>query len=95
MTGEVGTPPALPVRIEMQDLTSHGLAPPALLGVWDEFPLFSSGTAGFAVRKDTVAVGEPFALRAAVQMSTRVPHGHASELSAEEVDDLLAYLLTL
>jgi hypothetical protein len=94
-TGDVGTPPALPIRTELQDLRFPGVAPPALLGIWDVFPLYSSGAGGFAAKQDTLYVADAFALRAALQMSTRVPHGHAKDLSPEEMDDLLAYLLTL
>jgi sugar lactone lactonase YvrE len=92
----VGTPPALPLRVEMQNLFNQGFAPPSLLGAWDIFPMLSSGAAGFDVRPDgSVGVATRFPLRAVVELYGKPPHGNASALTADERNDLLAYLLTL
>jgi DNA-binding beta-propeller fold protein YncE len=92
----VGTPPALPLRLEMQNLFNKGFAPPSLLGSWDVFPMFTSGAAGLEVRADgTVAMSTRFPLRAVIEMYGKPPHGNAAALTAEERNDLLAYLLSL
>src|SRR5262249_56885035 len=43
---KVGTPTALPLRLEMQDQLNKGFAPPSLIGAWDIFPMLTSGAAG-------------------------------------------------
>ena len=92
----VGTPPALPLRVEMQNLFNQGFAPPSLLGAWDIFPMLSSGAAGFDVRSDgSIGVTTRFPLRAVVELYGKPPHGNASALTADERNDLLAYLLSL
>jgi DNA-binding beta-propeller fold protein YncE len=92
----VGTPAALPLRIEMQNLFNKGFAPPSLLGSWDIFPMLTSGAAGFEVRGDgSVGVSTRFPLRAVVEMYGKPPHGNAAALTADERNDLLAYLLSL
>ncbi|WP_375771152.1 MtsA protein [Archangium gephyra] len=91
---EVGTPNALPLRLEQQDLVP-GAAPPSLVGAWDIWPMLSSGAAGFEVREgNRLAVGTRFPLRAVVDMSGPA-HGNMKALSPGEQDDLLAWLLTL
>ncbi len=90
---EVGTPNALPLRLEQQDLVP-GFAPPSLVGAWDIWPMLSSGAAGFEVREDRLVVGTRFALRAVVELSGPA-HGDMRALAPEEQDDLLAWLLTL
>src|SRR5262249_40937348 len=93
---KIGTPTALPVRLEMQDLLNRGFAPPSLLGAWDIFPMLTSGAAGLEVRSDgSVVPATRFPLRSMVEMYGNSPHGRASELTAEERNDLLAYLLSL
>ncbi|MFL5357352.1 MtsA protein [Archangium sp.] len=91
---DVGTPNALPLRLEQQDLVP-GMAPPSLVGAWDVWPLLSSGAAGFEVHEDNrLAVGTRFPLRA-VQETSGPAHGNMKALSPAEQDDLLAWLLTL
>ncbi|WP_328707046.1 MtsA protein [Citreicoccus inhibens] len=90
---DVGTPVALPLRLEMQDLVA-GAAPPSLVGAWDIWPMLTSGAAGYAVEGDHLTVGSRFALRAVLDMSGP-RHGNASALTPEERDDLLGFLLTL
>lgn len=93
---KVGTPTALPVRLEMQDLLNRGFAPPSLLGAWDIFPMLTSGAAGLEVRSDgSVAPSTRFPLRIVIEMYGNSPHGHVGELTAEERNDLLAFLLSL
>jgi hypothetical protein len=93
---KVGTPVALPSRPELQDLFDNGFAPPSLLGSWDVFPMLTSGAAGFSVRPDgSVGVATRFPLRAVLEMYGKPPHGNASALTADERNDLLAYLLSL
>ncbi len=92
----VGTPSALPLRVEMQNLFNKGFAPPSLLGSWDIFPMLTSGAAGFDVRPDgSVGVSTRFPLRAVVERYGEPPHGNAAVLTADERNDLLAYLLSL
>lgn len=92
----VGTPWALSLRPELQDLARPvALPPPALLGAWDRFPLLMSGAAGFEVEGELVVPTEPFALRRVLEFSKDVPHGNNLGLTQEEKNDLLAYLLTL
>jgi hypothetical protein len=90
---DVGTPNALPLRLEQQDLVP-GMAPPALVGAWDIWPMLSSGAAGFEVRGDRLAVSTRFPLRAVIE-SAGPKHGNAQALTPLEKDDLLAFLLTL
>lgn len=93
---DVGTPGLLPMRTGMQDLyPGPFFGTPSLLGAWDIFPMLGTGAAGFAVSADDQLVVE-----------TRVParlaierygakHGNAAQLTPEERDDLLAYVLSL
>jgi hypothetical protein len=90
---EVGTPNALPLRLEQQDLVP-GFAPPSLVGAWDIWPLLSSGAAGFEVREDRLVVGTRFPRRAVVELSGPA-HGDMRALPPGAQDDLLAWLLTL
>ncbi len=92
----VGTPSALPLRLEMQNQFNKGFAPPSLIGAWDIFPMFSSGAAGLHVGRDgSVGVATRFPLRAVIEMYGKPPHGNAAALTLDERDDLLAYLLSL
>ncbi|MDY7226536.1 MtsA protein [Hyalangium rubrum] len=90
---EVGTPLALPLRLEQQDLVP-GAAPPALMGAWDVWPMLTSAAAGYEVRGDQLVVGTRFPLRAVIE-SAGPAHGNAQALTPQERDDLLAFLLTL
>jgi hypothetical protein len=75
---------------------NYGQPPPSLVGVWDQFPLFLSGAGGNEVLADgTVAATKPFALRWIFESPEWRGHGPRTPLSAEEMDDLLAYLMTL
>lgn len=95
---KLGTPMALMLRPKMQDLEKDfGQPPPSLAGVWDQFPLFLSGAGGNEVLPDgTVSATTTFALRAIFTVPAwRGTHGQTQTLSAAELDDLLAYLMTL
>ncbi|WP_225409854.1 NHL repeat-containing protein [Stigmatella hybrida] len=90
---DVGTPVALPLRLEQQELVP-GAAPPALVGTWDVWPLLTSAAAGYAVSGDRLVVETRFPLRALLETSGPA-HGNARALTPREQDDLLAFLLTL
>ncbi|HEX8698465.1 MAG TPA: MtsA protein, partial [Myxococcaceae bacterium] len=90
---DVGTPKALPLRIEQQDLVP-GAAPPALMGAWDVWPMLTSAAAGYEVKGDRLVVGTRFPLRTVVETAGPA-HGNAQALTPQERDDLLAFLLTL
>ncbi|NVJ21758.1 MtsA protein [Myxococcus sp. AM011] len=90
---DVGTPVALPLRIELQDLMV-GAAPPSLVGTWDMWPLLTSATAGYAVKDGRLVVDTRFPLRTVLETAGPA-HGDARAFSAEERDDVLAFLLTL
>lgn len=94
---QLGTPLALMLRPELQDLEKNfGQPPPSLVGVWDQFPLFLSGAGGNEVQPDgTIAATKPDALRWMLENPAWKPHGSATPLSEGELDDLLAYLYTL
>lgn len=90
----IGSPLLMPLRPLQQDRGQGRFAPPALLGGWDVFPMFNTGTAGLEptpeglLRRNT-----RFPLRAALTLARR--HGQARTLPAQDLDDLLAYLLSL
>ncbi|MCP3162955.1 MtsA protein [Myxococcus qinghaiensis] len=90
---DVGTPVALPLRIELQDLVV-GAAPPSLVGTWDMWPLLTSAAAGYAVKDGRLVVDTRFPLRTVLETAGPA-HGDARAFSAEERDDVLAFLLTL
>ncbi|RKH39503.1 MtsA protein [Corallococcus sicarius] len=90
---DVGTPVALPLRLEQQHRVT-GAAPPSLVGTWDVWPLLTSATAGYAVQEDRLVVGSRFPLRTLLE-TPGLKHGDALALTPEERDDLVAYLLTL
>ena len=93
---DVGTEVALPLRPRLQEAPPGPHQVPSLVGAWDEFPLFASGAAGFAVAADgTVEAAHRFPLRRVVEHPGREQHGGLSKLDEQERDDLLAYLLTL
>lgn len=93
----VGTPLALGLRQEMQDMEpDYGWPAPALVGVWDYFPLLMSGAGGLEVNPEGVLEARhPFALRRVLEGPIARQHGGMSSLSASERNDLLAFLLSL
>ena len=93
---DVGTPRLLPLREKLQNPHFAGFAAPALLGSWDVFPMLTTGLAGLKVKDDgnSVYVDQRFALRRAVE-GWPGTHGQTDLLSAQEKDDLLAYLMSL
>ena len=93
-----GTPIAIPLREELQDLsTDFGQPPPTLVAIWDMFPLFLSGAGGMNVEADgTVVAKEMFVLRWMLEQAAETgKHGGVRNLSEEETNDLLAYLRSL
>ena len=94
---DVGTSVTQPLRLGMQNAPSYPLPPPALLGVWDNFPLLHSGEAGFSIVDDERLVAtETFPLREVLNLAVASgEHGDLKEQSAQDIDDLLAYLMTL
>nr|WP_240359039.1 MtsA protein [Pyxidicoccus trucidator] len=90
---DVGTPVALPLRLEQQTLVT-GAAPPSLVGTWDVWPLLTSATAGYGVKDGRLVVETRFPLRALLETSGP-KHGDTRALTPEQRDDLLAFLLTL
>jgi len=92
---DVGTPHFMPLREEMQNTRFEGFGTPSLVGSWDVFPMLTTGLAGLEVRSDgAVRVNTRFPLRVAVEQWAG-KHGRADLLSAEEKDDLLAYVMSL
>lgn len=92
---DVGTPHMPPLHEEWQDPHYEGIGTPALIGTWDVWPQLTSGLAGLEVRDNAMVVNERFALRKVVEAFGAPPHGNAAALTADERNDLLAYLLTL
>ncbi|AGC42686.1 hypothetical protein MYSTI_01338 [Myxococcus stipitatus DSM 14675] len=90
---DVGTPVALPLRQELQDLVV-GAAPPSLVGTWDMWPLLTSATAGYGVKDGRLVVETRFPLRSVLETSGPA-HGDARAFHPQERDDVLAFLLTL
>jgi hypothetical protein len=92
---DAGTPELFPLRVELQDPFYKGFATPALAGIWDVFPMFTTGSAGLKPEADgSVVVDTRFPLRKAVTGFAPV-HGRADLLTPQEVDDLLGYVETL
>jgi DNA-binding beta-propeller fold protein YncE len=92
---DVGTPHLLPLKEKWQDATFKGFAVPSLLGLWDVFPMLTTGAAGFAVGQDEMLhVGERFPLKKSV-IGWAKTHGRADVLSEQELNDLLAFLMML
>ena len=92
---DVGTPHLLPLREKLQNPHFSGFAPPSLVGSWDIFPMLTTGLAGLKVNDDgSVAVDQRFALRRAIE-GWAGKHGHADQLSEQEKNDLLAYVMSL
>ena len=57
--------------------------------------MLGSGTGGLGVQGDQVQVTTRFPLRWVLEHHGDTPHGAAEQLSAEEKNDLLAYLMSL
>lgn len=92
---DVGTPRFMPLRAELQNTRFEGFATPALLGAWDVFPMLTTGLAGLTVADDgSVVVNDRFPLRAAVERWAP-KHGRADQLTDQERNDLLAWVLSL
>lgn len=92
---DVGTPHLMPLRAPQQAPHFSGFAPPALIGSWDVFPMLTTGLAGLKVNDDgRVVVDQRFALRRAVEGWPKT-HGRADQLTEQEKDDLLAYVMSL
>ena len=79
----------------MQAPLFHGFAPPALLGIWDVFPMLTTGAGGFAPEPSgRVVIETKFPLRKVV--TAYAPrHGRADLLTPTELDDLLGYVQSL
>lgn len=92
---DVGTPRFMPLRAELQNTRFEGFGTPALVGAWDVFPMLTTGLAGLKVADDgSVVVNDRFPLRAAVEQWAP-KHGRADQLSEQERNDLLAWVLSL
>jgi hypothetical protein len=61
---DVGTPRLFPLHTELQDPVRAEFPPPSLDGIWDLFPLFTTGTAGLAERDGRLVVQTRFVLLA-------------------------------
>ena len=92
---DVGTPRLFPLRPEMQELRDVGVGTPALVGAWDVFPMLTTGSAGFGVEAGQLVITTRFPLRDVLEKFGGPKHGHTEGLSAQDRDDLLAYLMTL
>ncbi|MFN0063859.1 MAG: MtsA protein [Myxococcaceae bacterium] len=97
---EVGTPKFLPIRPEQQDPLpprSRGYAIPSLIGAWDTWPMFGTGSAGFGVRDGRtleVKTRTPIAEAISIHAATASP-GVSAHLSSDDWDHLVAYVLSL
>jgi hypothetical protein len=91
---DVGTPHLTPLREELQDPLFKGFGIPALVGIWDVFPMFTTGLAGLRVEGERLVVDTRFPLRRAVK-DFAPKHGRADLLSEEELNDLLGYVQSL
>ncbi len=91
---DVGTPHFMPLREQWQDTRFEGFGTPALVGAWDTFPMLTTGLAGLAVEEGRVRVKDRFCLRTAVE-AWAPKHGRADLLSADEKNDLLAFVMSL
>lgn len=92
---DVGTPRFMPLREAQQNTRFEGFGTPSLVGSWDVFPMLTTGLAGLGVTPEgAVRVDTQFPLRVAVQKWAPT-HGRADLLTVEELDDLLAYVMSL
>lgn len=92
-----GTPLALELRKEMQDMEPNpGWPPVSLVGVWDTFPLLASGAGGMKIDGEAAVPSGRLALREVLEAPLAAGvHAAAASLTPQERDDLIAYLLTL
>ncbi|MFT3841194.1 MAG: MtsA protein [Myxococcaceae bacterium] len=92
---DAGTPELFPLRTQWQNPTYKGFAPPPLAGSWDVWPMLTTGLGGWSVTDGGVLqVDDRYPARAAVTKYAPI-HGRADLLNGQEVDDLLAWLMTL
>ncbi len=92
---DVGTPLLLAVRPQLQDRFFKGYPPPSLLGAWDVFPMFNTGSAGMRALPDgRVMTSGRTAIREVLSLN-HTRHGELSTIEGTDRDDLYAYLLTL
>lgn len=91
----VGMPAHFPLRPQFQDGVKPEAPAQSLNGLWDLFPLTTTGVAGFSAKDDKLVVGSRFPLRALLERRGDIPHGNLAVLSPGELNDLLAFLLTL
>jgi DNA-binding beta-propeller fold protein YncE len=93
---DVGTSVSLPLRTEMQDSDPYPLPAPSLVGAWTNYPLLHSGAGGYGVVGNRVLATADFALGRVLELGRASrAHGAMHELSEQEQNDLLAYLMTL
>jgi hypothetical protein len=93
---QVGTPKLLPLRADQQELVDYGFAPPSLLGAWDVFPMLGTGAAGLSVTNEgALFVKNRFALGEVIESYSGPLHGNAQALSAQDRNDLSAYVMSL
>ena len=90
----VGTPLALPLRTQLQDMDPYDMPPPSLHGVWDNWPLLMSGAAGYKVEGGQLVVSDRNAIWSIVD-GAGPAHGNSKALVHQEKVDLTAYLMTL
>lgn len=94
---KVGTPPALEIRVDQQDLSFQPRTPPSLVGAWDVWPMLLSATAGYRVARDGqwLEVGDRHPIRAVLERYSPSAHGDAMKLSPEARADLEAFVMSL
>lgn len=92
---DVGTPVVLPLHPELQEQVWKGWPPPPLAGTWDVFPLLQSGAGGLGVKDGAVVPEDTFPHRALLAPHPGAAHGDTAALTAQDRDDLLAYLMSL
>lgn len=92
---DVDTPVALPLRLDQQDVSFTKTTPPSLAGVFDTFPLLTSGLAGLAVDGDNVVVDDRDALRDLLLHFGGNRHGNTAGLGEQARNDLESWLMCL
>jgi len=92
---DVGTPHFMSLREKEQNTLFAGFGTPALAGAWDVFPMLTTGLAGLEVTADErVVVNARFPMRVAVKQWAP-KHGRADLLTEQELNDVLAYVMSL
>jgi DNA-binding beta-propeller fold protein YncE len=91
------TPAVLAIRPELQDTRFTERTPPSLVGAWDVWPMFLSGSAGFGVGAggQSLEAVDRLPIRAVVDRYAGDGHGSASALPQQARDDLVAFVLSL